>query len=197
MIQDTKTRQRILNLAGYNAGTVDGIPGPRTHTAQDQWDAATANIAASCGTFDPRTEKNLRTLLPAFQRATRQWLQQAIPTAAKWGYSLKIICGTRDFAEQTALYAKGRTSTGPRVTNARAGSSFHNYGCAFDIGLFALDDGTYITSGLPYKKLVAAVPLEHPSIVWGGSFKSFKDYPHIEWHGAGASTSQLRAASEP
>ena len=196
MIQDIKTRQRALNLAGYNAGTVDGIAGPKTRAAQDKWNIDAEKIAADVGTFDPRTEKNLRTLLPAFQRATRQWLQQAIPTAAKWGYSLKIICGTRDFAEQTALYAKGRTTTGPRVTNARAGSSFHNYGCAFDIGLFATDDGTYITSGVPYKKLLETVPFDHPSAVWGGSFKSFKDYPHIEWHGAGSTTQQLRTASE-
>ncbi len=196
MIQDIKTRQRILNLAGYNAGTVDGIAGPKTRAAQDKWDADAEKIVAEFGAFDLRTEKNLATLLPAFQKASRQWLQQAIPRAAKWGYSLKIICGTRDFAEQSALYAKGRTTTGPKVTNARAGSSFHNYGCAFDIGLFATDDGTYITSGSPYKKLVESVPFAHPSVTWGGSFKSFKDYPHFEWHGAGSTTQQLRTASE-
>lgn len=41
----------------------------------------------------------------------------------------------RTFAEQDALYAKGRTAPGGRVTNARAGMSMHNYGLALDIVL--------------------------------------------------------------
>ncbi len=41
----------------------------------------------------------------------------------------------RTFAEQDALFAKGRTAPGGRVTNAKAGMSMHNYGLALDIVL--------------------------------------------------------------
>ena len=42
------------------------------------------------------------------------------------GVELLIYCTKRDNAEQTALYAIGRTSPGKIVTNARAGESAHN-----------------------------------------------------------------------
>jgi hypothetical protein len=41
--------------------------------------------------------------------------------------------GTRTFAEQAKLYFQGRTTPGPIVTNAPAGSSLHNFGCAVDV----------------------------------------------------------------
>lgn len=41
----------------------------------------------------------------------------------------------RTFAEQDALYAKGRTAPGGIVTNAKGGTSMHNYGLALDIVL--------------------------------------------------------------
>lgn len=47
----------------------------------------------------------------------------------------------RTFAEQNALYAKGRTETGQKVTNARGGYSYHNYGLAVDIVLLKDKDG--------------------------------------------------------
>ena len=41
----------------------------------------------------------------------------------------------RTFAEQDALYAQGRTKAGSKVTNAKGGQSYHNYGLAIDIVL--------------------------------------------------------------
>lgn len=41
----------------------------------------------------------------------------------------------RTFAEQDAIYAKGRTVEGVIVTNAKAGQSWHNYGLAVDVVL--------------------------------------------------------------
>ncbi len=40
--------------------------------------------------------------------------------------------GTRTWPQQAALYAQGRTTPGPIVTNAPAGASLHNYYCATD-----------------------------------------------------------------
>lgn len=191
MVNDIRTKQRLLNLAGYGPLAVDGIEGPLTRAALTRWHDAADTHRRNTATFDPRTEKNLATLLPSFQHAIRHWLiHRALPAAADLGLTLKIICGTRDWAEQNALYAKGRTTTGPKVTNARAGSSFHNYGVAFDIGLFTAT-GAYLTAGEPYRKLIekAGVP---DGCIWGGHFKSFKDYPHVESHASGASITALR-----
>lgn len=38
----------------------------------------------------------------------------------------------RSFMQQDALYAQGRNAPGPIVTNAKAGESGHEYGCASD-----------------------------------------------------------------
>jgi hypothetical protein len=47
------------------------------------------------------------------------------------------ISGLRSMEEQTKLYDQGRKTPGAIVTNARAGSSFHNYGLATDWGYFS------------------------------------------------------------
>ena len=52
--------------------------------------------------------------------------------AAKQGIDVLIYCTLRDNTTQAELYAKGRTTAGPIVTNARPGESAHNYGCAWD-----------------------------------------------------------------
>jgi len=46
----------------------------------------------------------------------------------------------RTFAEQDALYAQGRTKAGNKVTNAKGGQSYHNYGLAIDIVLLVDKD---------------------------------------------------------
>lgn len=53
------------------------------------------------------------------------------------GLPVLIYCTLRSNEEQEALYAQGRTTPGPIVTNARAGESMHNpdalgYAWAFD-----------------------------------------------------------------
>lgn len=54
----------------------------------------------------------------------------------------------RTFAEQDALYAQGRTKAGNKVTNAKGGQSYHNYGLAIDIVLLIDKDknGTFETA---------------------------------------------------
>lgn len=44
-----------------------------------------------------------------------------------------VTCTLRSSAEQTALYAQGRTAPGHIVTDAKAGQSAHNYGLALDV----------------------------------------------------------------
>ena len=176
---DVKTDQRLLNLAGYGAGSVDGIVGPKTLAAYDRWAADVAAVRAETPEPDKRSAGNLASLLPAVQREARVWLERAARAAAAYGMEVKVICGTRSWAEQDALYAKGRTAAGPRVTNARGGASWHNYGVAFDIGLFKAD-GSYVTDGGPYKKLVQVVGVP-VGFEWGGVWKKLPDVPHFQW----------------
>ena len=46
---------------------------------------------------------------------------------------LRVTQGLRTFPEQQALYNQGRTSPGKKVTNAKPGQSYHNYGLAIDV----------------------------------------------------------------
>ncbi len=53
------------------------------------------------------------------------------------GIDMLVVSTYRDFTEQDRLYAVGRTTfpDGPntkKVTDAKAGSSFHNFKCAWD-----------------------------------------------------------------
>ena len=49
------------------------------------------------------------------------------------GIDILITSTYRDAESQNALYAQGRTKPGAKVTNAKAGQSWHNYRLAFDI----------------------------------------------------------------
>jgi peptidoglycan L-alanyl-D-glutamate endopeptidase CwlK len=126
--------------------------------------------------LDERSERNISTLHPKVQAKAREFMALVVPLMQKHGVDVKIISGLRTFAEQDALYAKGRTAAGPKVTNARAGFSNHNFGTAWDIGLFK--GKSYLAESPLYKEVgVAARSL---GLNWGGDWKSFKDLPHYE-----------------
>jgi peptidoglycan L-alanyl-D-glutamate endopeptidase CwlK len=89
----------------------------------------------------------------------------------------KIISGTRTYAEQDALFAQGRTKfPGPVVTKARGGQSNHNFGVAWDIGVFQA--GKYIPESDLYKK--AGEIGKNLGLEWGGDWKSIQDEPHFQ-----------------
>jgi len=48
---------------------------------------------------------------------------------------VRIVQGFRSFMEQDALYAQGRTKPGLKVTAAKGGESYHNYGLSIDFCL--------------------------------------------------------------
>ena len=127
-------------------------------------------------TYDERTERNISTLHPAVQPRAREFMLLALALAAKHGVIVRIISGLRSYAEQDALYAKGRTAQGPKVTNARAGHSNHNFGTAWDIGLFK--GKTYLTDSPIYTEIGQAA--RSLGLTWGGDFRSFPDTPHYE-----------------
>ena len=127
-------------------------------------------------TFDDRTEANIRTLLPTAQTKARDFMASTLFAMSGKGVSVRIISGTRTYEEQDALYAKGRTNPGPRVTNARAGYSWHNFGIAWDIGLFR---GREYLEDSPLYRECGAIGCSL-GLEWGGDWKSFPDEPHFQ-----------------
>ncbi len=179
MRNDVRFWQRLLRLAGYYHGKIDGIRGPLQRKAEAEWAEAEEEARRAHGDFDARTEANIATLIPAAQKAARAWMCQALAVAERLGVQVRIIGGTRTYKEQDELYAQGRTVSGKRVTNARGGYSWHNFGLAFDFGVFSGDGKRYIADGEQYAAL-GALARAVPGLEWGGDWKKFKDTPHIQ-----------------
>lgn len=128
--------------------------------------------AASVYAIDDRSAANVATLLAPVQVKAAELLQ----LCAKAGIAAKVISGTRSYAEQDALYAQGRTTSGRIVTNARGGFSNHNFGVAFDIGIF--EQGKYLDESPLYSR--AGQIGKSIGLDWGGDWRSIQDEPHFE-----------------
>ncbi|CAJ0596443.1 unnamed protein product [Cylicocyclus nassatus] len=160
LMNDKKYLQRVLRLAGYPVGAIDGIVGERTKGAIRRWDEDCANAIVTWGELDKRSEDNLSTLVPFAQLAIRKWFSQKVKAfMAKHNVEVKVICGTRTIAEQDALYAQGRTKPGAKVTNARGGSSMHNYAIAIDLESLSMGNMKRGTNGISSSTPNVATPM--------------------------------------
>lgn len=128
---------------------------------------------------------------------------EVIRRAYKKGIYVQLSAGFRSYAEQNALYAKGRTKPGSVVTNARGGYSNHNFGLAVDYFLTDKEGKTAhwdIRRDMNANQVADWVEVANIAkslgFSWGGDWTSFRDYPHLEMTG-GLSTAQLRAGSRP
>ena len=128
-------------------------------------------------TFDERSEIQLATLHPEAQKAARAFLGVAKVIVAKIGCDVRVISGTRSYMEQDALYAKGRTTVGKKVTNAPAGFSNHNFGLAWDIGIFRGKE--YCGEHPLYREL--GILGRSLGLEWGGDWKTIVDEPHFQF----------------
>jgi peptidoglycan L-alanyl-D-glutamate endopeptidase CwlK len=119
--------------------------------------------------------KRIDTLHPALRQEVRETIEE-VEKDLPAGISVRVTDGLRTFHQQAQLYAKGRTEPGPKRTRAQAGSSYHNYGLAWD--------GVILVNGKPdykhasWKKVVEA--FKKKGWFWGGDFKTFFDGPHLE-----------------
>ena len=115
------------------------------------------------------------------------------------GITIRITECLRTVSEQDALYAKGRTKPGSKVTNCqgKSYSSMHQWGVAFD---YVIDqdtdkDGDVDINDLYCAKLMNVVGKLGQSIglEWGGSWKSIVDKPHFQLPDWGSTTAKLKA----
>lgn len=179
-----KIEEMISAVQGALGVEVDGRPGPET------WGAIYKRIVSPASTptsavpaidaVDSRSEKVIATLLPEVQPMARALVQKA----TLGGIRIKIISGLRSYAEQDALYAQGRTTPGPIVTKARGGYSNHNFGIAFDIGVF---EGNSYLAESPKYKAVGVIGMDL-GLEWGGNWKTLVDQPHFQLRPIWAST---------
>ncbi|OZY86117.1 peptidase M15 [Cellvibrio mixtus] len=178
---------------------VDGKAGPETWGAIYRKICKPANtkVIATAVTdlVDSRSEKIISTLLPEVQSYARALVHKAAANAI----TIKVISGLRTYDEQNALYAQGRTAPGNKVTNARGGYSNHNFGIAFDIGVF---DGSKYLGDSPKYKAVGILGTEI-GLEWGGNWKTIVDQPHYQLRPAWATNlterdmlSELRSRRE-
>ena len=186
--EDVTFLQRFLKCSGFYGGKIDGVWGPKTDAAVNEFDAQGAGVAAELGTFDAASERYIRTLQPKAQREARDFLKRVLQA----GISARILSGTRTYAEQNSLYRKGRFGdTSAIVTNARGGHSNHNFGIAWDIGIF--ENGKYLGNSPLYGQ--AAAVGKGPGIEWGGDWTSFVDQPHYQL-ATGATLAAVRTSFE-
>lgn len=96
------------------------------------------------------------------------------------GIDVIITSTFRDGAAQDKLYAQGRTEPGKKVTNAKAGQSYHNWRVAFDFvpvvnGKAMWNDAVlFIKCG----EIAESVGLE-----WAGRWKKFNETAHCQYTG--------------
>lgn len=127
--------------------------------------------------MDPISEQRLARVNPALAGKVRA----AMATLQAEGVFIRVASGLRTYAEQATIYAQGRGAPGHIVTDARAGYSNHNFGCAVDCYPF-----THGESGLidfeehtpQFQAMVAAMKAQ--GLVWGGDWHSIHDAPHFQ-----------------
>jgi hypothetical protein len=186
---DQKTENVIRYIQKANGLQVDGKVGPETLALIDRlWEPEVANFAPKAEILVP----SVGGVIPAGDEElehTNHMLThkvlQIIELAQQEGYHLTVVQGLRTFAEQDRLFAQR-----PRVTKARGGQSYHNYGVAADLafvvnGKLSWDDHLYRNIG----RWASRVGLE-----WGGNWH-FVDYPHVQLHSM-PGTGKLKAVYE-
>ena len=118
---------------------------------------------------------------------------------AQEGIKIRATECLRTAKEQDALYAKGRTAPGSKVTNARGrdAKSMHQWGVAVDIviDMDADKDGDIDIRDLYNAKLLNVVGKIGQSIglEWGGSWKSIVDKPHFQLPDWGSTPTKLKS----
>lgn len=146
-----------------------------------------------------KSAARLQGLLPVVRTATERLIERSFAL----GIPIVITQGLRTIAEQNELYAQGRTKPGQRVTNAKGGYSYHNFGVAVDFALL-LPDGRSVSwdtkrdgnadHEADWMQVVSIA--KQLGFEWGGDWKTFTDLPHLQVVFS-LSTAQYRAGKRP
>ena len=103
--------------------------------------------------------------------------ERHLAACSQRGVTVAITSGWRSPAEQRRLYAKGRTTPGPIVTNATPAKAPHCRGAAYDVVPVIREKPTWDALDL---FLIVGLEGEKLGLVWGGRWPKLKDMPHFE-----------------
>ncbi|MGE6376027.1 peptidoglycan-binding protein [Peribacillus muralis] len=151
--------------------------------------------------LDRSVKKMGKAMNPVVKASAVEMIQRAYTE----GIKVQLSAGHRSMEEQAVLYGQGRVYSyngknysnpaKPVVTNAKPGQSYHNFGLAIDFFIVS-DDGTKAIWTVNSRwKRVAAIGKEL-GFEWGGDWRAFKDYSHLEMTG-GLTYTQLQAGKTP
>lgn len=129
--------------------------------------------------------RKIEDLLPVVQDKVKKF----VDLCNQNDIDLLVTSTYRDNESQDALYAQGRTLPGKKVTNAKAGQSWHNYRCAVDV--VPLRNGKPVWDGNdPVWKKVGELG-EKAGLEWAGRWVKFKELAHFQYTG-GKTLAQLQ-----
>jgi peptidoglycan L-alanyl-D-glutamate endopeptidase CwlK len=189
--QDPLFAKRLLGTAGFYNGPLSAQWDSKVEGAALEAIGKYREVRKQYGELDSRSEAAVITLHPTAQAAARQVVNQMNAQFAEEGNGqvAKILWGTRTYAQQNALFNQHNG-----VTNARGGQSNHNFGIAFDVGIFK--GKAYLENNAPYKKAHDAVHV--PGLGWGGNWQSLQDMPHyqLQIHGKDPNVREMRTLLE-
>jgi len=139
--------------------------------------------------MDQQTARILAGLYPDFRVRVVRILNDVFDQT---GMTMRVTDGLRSFEQQTILYNQGRTSSGPVVTNAEPGMSYHTYGIACDCCWKGNDP--YLANNSKHDQLWKSygVAVTGNGLVWGGLWQNLPDMPHCEMHYGGLTCAQLK-----
>lgn len=160
-------------------------------------------MAVSLDTLLTRSTKNMGS---GIHPVVKETILEVIKRAYKEGIYVQVSMGHRTMEQQAALFGQGRSSyvykgkqygnpSKPKVTNALPGQSMHNYGLAIDYFLVSVDGNTALWTVNTKWRRVAQIA-KSLGFAWGGDWKDFVDYPHLDMMG-GLKLAQLQAGKKP
>lgn len=182
-----------INLYGYVGN--DPMNG-RDPSGEQSWPAlvgpAVVGVIAAASDpnrplSDPTNERRLGQLEEGTRNKVRQMINN-LEWASNWTFQepfrIRITQGLRTYAEQDGLYAQGRTAPGGRVTNARGGQSWHNFGRAVDIAPINPDGSIdWEAASIPGGWDMLGRFGKYVGLEWGGDWDGFVDRPHFQYTG--------------
>ena len=124
--------------------------------------------------------------------------EKFIDSCKKEGIDILVTSTYRDAESQNELYAQGRTKPGSKVTNAKAGQSWHNYRLAFDVVPLRNGKPVWNTSGSVDGKLWARIGVlgKLAGLQWAGDWTgSLKEMAHFQYTG-GLTLADLQAGKQ-
>lgn len=136
-------------------------------------------------TWDIVSDKRISSLHPLVIGKAKEFIIRA---EKELGIKLRVVSAFRSWAEQTALYNRpfdGKDNdhdgkideANEKVTNAKAGSSYHNFGLAIDV--VEIKNGKALWNNPNWSKIAKLG--KSIGFEWGGDWRSFKDKPHFQF----------------